>query len=84
MAVGIPTCSGSRPAEEPLPGLSKSKTRKAEGRPAHGHPPHEHLGATSSMLVSDALGHQCQPVGCSPPLWGPTSMELSPELNIRP
>lgn len=61
MAVGIPTCSGSRPAEQPLPGLSKSKTRKAEGRPAHGHPPHEHLGATSSMLVPDALGHQCQP-----------------------
>lgn len=63
VAVGIPHCSGSRPAEQPLPGLSKSKTRKAEGWPAHRHPPHEHLDATSPMLVPDALRHQCQPVG---------------------
>lgn len=63
MAVGIPHCSGSRPAEQPLPGLSKSKTRKAEGWPAHRHPPYEHLDATSPMLVPDALRHQCQPVG---------------------
>lgn len=66
VAVGIPSCSGSKPAEQPLPGLSKSKTRKAEGRPAHRHPPPRVPGCHLTHAGPRCLGAPVSASGVQP------------------